>query len=170
MHPWVPVLVTVFLGLIGLGIQGAAMAFFLGKMRAEQTASAAASAANQAANRQLVDVFQAFTTKTVDAMLERLAEFDTMARDAAGARAALDQRLATVENAASGLAAVPLVLSEFKGEFNAHRQITERELAHVARNFDGVQRQLAELVRGGSGGVVPFDRQLASDARKGLPP
>ena len=40
MHPWVPVIVTIGLGLAGLGVQGLLLAFFLGRMKAHHRSSA----------------------------------------------------------------------------------------------------------------------------------
>lgn len=145
MHPWIPVVVTVALGLIGLAIQACLLAFFVGKMRE-----------HQAGQERLVNVFREFTEKAIDAMMGRMARFDEMAAESKADRATLNAKLALVERNTEGLQGLREQMATLNATFQAHRERVEVDLEKQVMAMEGVQRQLATLATKGPGAVVEW--------------
>lgn len=143
MHPWTPVIVTLVLGLVGLGIQGLLLAYFVGRMKE-----------NQLGQAQLVETFQAFTTKTIDALLTRMAAVDGMLSAAGADRAGIHQRLQGIERDTNGLQDDRQAFAAFRATTEAHQERTEAELSRILMALEGQQRQLANLALRAPGEVV----------------
>lgn len=143
MSPWIPTVVTVALGLIGLSIQGMLFAYFVGRMKEAQVGQA-----------NLVKTFQEFTEKTIDALLTRMSDLDAMAAESRGDRSALNARLTAVERNTDGLQSLRESFAGHKASFDAHRERTESGLAQVQRQLDGIHRQLANIATGKLGEVI----------------
>lgn len=143
MHPWIPVIVTIVLGLIGLGLQGLALAYFIGRMKE-----------NQAGQAALVEAFKAFTTKTLDALLLRMGAVDQVLSAAGADRAAIHQRLQGIERDTNGLQEDRQQFAAFRATSEAHQERTESELNRILQALEGQQRQLANLALRAPGDVV----------------
>lgn len=151
MHPWIPVVVTVALGLIGLAIQACLLAFFIGKMREQQ-----------AGQERLVNVFREFTEKAIDAMMTRLGRFDEIAAESQADRATLNAKLSVVERNTDGLQGLREAMAAHAATFGAHRERQEADMEKLNRAMEGVQRQLATLATKGPGAVVEW----AADSKR----
>lgn len=143
LQPWIPVLVTIVLGLVGLGIQGLALAYFIGRMKENQTGQAA-----------LVEAFKTFTTKTLDALLLRMGTVDSVLSAAGADRAAIHQRLQGIERDTEGLRDDREQFAAFRATTTAHQDRTEAELGRILQALEGQQRQLANLALRSPGDVV----------------
>lgn len=143
MQPWIPVIVTIVLGAIGLGVQGLLLAYFIGRMKE-----------NQAGQAQLVETFQAFTTKTIDALLIRMGAVDGVLSAAGADRAAIHQRLQSIEKDTNGLQADRQAFAAFQATTTAHQERTEAELGRILQALEGQQRQLANLALRAPGDIV----------------
>jgi hypothetical protein len=148
LPPWVPVFITVALGMIGLGIQACLLAYFLGKMKEHQAGSQA-----------LVDAFKEFTNLAIANLTQRLDGVDEFANVSRLDRGAMTARLQSVERNTEGLQGLREGMAGLTATFQAHRERTESDLAHVNRSLEGLQRQLANLVSGGSGRVVVMGKE-----------
>lgn len=143
ISPWVPVIVTVILGLAGLGIQALLLAYFIGKMKQQQTGQEA-----------LVKVFQDFTEKAISALTERLANLDKFATSSQADRAALNARLQAVERNTDGLQNLRETFSGHAAAFLAFKENAEAHQGKVDRELNGIHRQLANIAMGRVGEVV----------------
>lgn len=148
MHPWVPVIITVVLGVAGLTVQGLLLAYFLGRMKE-----------NQLGQEKLVKAFQDFTGATIAGLVERLEKFDEIASDSSTDRAKLNEKMSGVERSTEGL---PRFREEFAGfiaKSAAHQDRTESELERMGRSLEGLQRQISELAIHGPGQLVELTRK-----------
>lgn len=143
MQPWIPVIVTLVLGLFGLGIQGLLLAYFVGRMKE-----------NQSGQAQQVEAFKAFTTKTLDALLLRMGAVDSVLSAAGADRAAIHQRLQGIERDTNGLQEDRQRFAAFEATTTAHQTRTEDELHRILQALEGQQRQLANLALRSPGDVV----------------
>lgn len=148
MHPWIPVLVSIFVALFGIGGNLAVVAFFLGKLRAEQTGNAA-----------LVAAFQSFTKDTIAALVARMHTFDEFASESSHDRATLAGRLLAVEKNTEGLPKHREDFIEHRTECRAAEKRTEAELSRMSNAVESVQRQIANLaMRGAPSDVVELPK------------
>jgi hypothetical protein len=143
MAPWIPVLVTIVLGVTGLGLQALALAYFIGRMKE-----------NQAGQAALVEAFKAFTTKTLDALLLRMGAVDSVLSAAGADRAAIHQRLQGIERDTNGLQEDRQRFAAFEATTTAHQERTEAELGRILQALEGQQRQLANLALRAPGDVI----------------
>lgn len=148
MHPWVPVIITVALGVCGLGVQGLLLAYFLGRMKE-----------NQLGQEKLVTAFQDFTAQTLQGLMERLQKFDSLAADSQTDRTNINARLMGLERATDGLPKFREDFAGFAATSRAHQERTESELQRMARGMEGLQRQIAELAIHGPGQLVELPRK-----------
>lgn len=148
MHPWVPVLITVALGIAGLGVQGLLLAYFLGRMKENQQGQAA-----------LVAAFQEFTKQTISSLMDRLEKFDVIASESQADRASLNARIAGIDRSTDGLPRFREEFAGFVAKSSAHQERTESELARMNRGLEGMQRQIAELAIHGPGQLVEMPRK-----------
>lgn len=162
MPVWLPVVVTLVLGLFGLAVQAAMLAYFVGRMKE-----------GQESQKQLVAVFQSFTEKAIGGMLERLASFDEMALQSKGERVELQTRLAHLEHNTDGLREMPIVVAKLEATFAAHAQHSddrwaaatvqgEKRWEQATRAMEGVQRQLATMMQKGAG-IVDMAKAVRGD-------
>lgn len=147
MQAWIPVAVTVVLGLLGLGIQGLLLAYFIGRMKE-----------NQLGQAQLVETFQAFTTKTLDTLLSRMAGVDSVLSSAGADRASIHARLDNVERNTNGLQEDRQAFAAFRATSVAHQERTEAELARILQTQEGLQRQLANLALRQPGEIIELPK------------
>lgn len=143
MPEWVPVIITVALGLAGLGVQALLLAYFLGRMKAQQEGAEA-----------LIATFRDFTRQAIAQLTERLDAVDEFATKSREHRAQLDARLGGVERNTEGLQGVRESMAALTATFTAHRERNESDMAHVNRSLEGVQRQLGNMMTGGAGKVL----------------
>lgn len=134
MAPWVPVVVTLVLGVVGLGIQGLLLAYFLGRMKEHQSGQA-----------QLVDTFQQFTQQALAALTTRMAALDSIASESKSDRAAITARLGGIEQSTDGLPRFREEFAAFRATATSHQERMESEVGRILQAQDGIQRQLQTL-------------------------
>lgn len=149
MTPWLPVIVTVALGVIGLAIQGALLAYFIGRMKE-----------HQAGQEKLVGVFQSFTEAAITGLTSRLGVLDEIAAESKADRATLNAKMTQVERNTEGLGGLREALAAYRATFEATRDRQKDDLDRLNRGVESVQRQLAQIASRGGGGIVPMDRQV----------
>ena len=148
MHPWVPVIVTIGLGLAGLGVQGLLLAFFLGRMKAHQEGQA-----------QLINAFQTFTERAIDSLTERMRRADDLTADANADWAGLNARLKSLEQATDGLPRFREEFAAFEATSRGHHDRVESDLDRLNSGMDSLQRQVAQLAIHGPGRLVELSSQ-----------
>lgn len=151
MHPWVPVLVTIALGILGLTVQGFLLAYFLGRMKEHQAGQA-----------QLVATFRDFTEKALDALGERMGAMDKFAAESGAHRAELSSRMGALEAKTQGLPQLGERFAAFEAKSLAHQDRTESDLQRMSMALEGVQRQLAQLAIHGPGQLVQLQDKVKS--------
>jgi len=148
VHPWVPVIVTIGLGLAGLGVQGLLLAFFLGRMKAHQEGQA-----------QLINAFQTFTERAIDSLTERMRRADDLTADANADRASLNARLKSLEQSTDGLPRFREEFAAFEAGTRGHQERVESDLSRLNSGMDSLQRQVAQLAIHGPGRLVELGGQ-----------
>lgn len=143
MSPWIPLIVTIIIAIVGLAGQGVLVAFFLGKMRERQVGQ-----------ELLVDSFQKFTEQTVAALMTRLGQFDSMQTESVKDRAALNARLTNLETNTAGLGHLREEFITYRATQTEHGKRLESDLARVGQGVESLQRQMANLVSGRAGQVT----------------
>ncbi len=148
MHPWVPVLVTISLGALGLGVQGLLLAFFLGRMKAHQEGQTV-----------LVQTFQRFTEQAIVALTDRMAKVDSFTAESHASSATFAARLAAIEQATDGLPRFREEFAAFSATTKAHHERVEHDLGRLGSACDSLQRQVAQLAINGPGKLVEMASQ-----------
>ena len=148
MHPWIPVVVTIVLGGLGLTVQGLLLAFFLGRMKAHQEGQA-----------QLINAFQTFTERAIDSLTERMRRADDLTADANADRASLNARLKSLEQSTDGLPRFREEFAAFEAGTRGHQERVESDLARLNSGIDSLQRQVAQLAIHGPGRLVEIGGQ-----------
>lgn len=134
MQPWIPVVITIVLGVMGLGIQGLLLAYFLGRMKEHQAGQAA-----------LVAAFQKFTDQAIGSLTERMGAVDSFTSESRSDRAALNQRLGSIEERTEGLPKFREDFAAYRATSEAHQTRMESEVGRILQAQDGIQRQLQTL-------------------------
>ena len=143
MSPWIPVVVTIILGLLGLAVQGLLLAYFLGRMKEHQQGQAA-----------LVATFQRFTEGALDALTARMSAMDKFASESTSHRAELSARLGTVEASTDGMPRFREEFAEHRAEARAFMRRMESDMERVNMALEGLQRQTASLAVNGPGKLI----------------
>lgn len=151
MPPWLPVVVTIILGCIGLAIQAAVLAYFLGRMKQHQESQAT-----------LVATLQNFTAKAIDALTNRLGAVDSFTAESKADRSALSARLTALERNTDGLQKLKEDFAGFMGGARAHQERVESDISRLNNGVEGMQRQIGQLAIHGPGQLV----ELPGTARK----
>lgn len=151
MPPWLPVVVTILLGCIGLAIQAAVLAYFLGRMKQHQESQAT-----------LVATLQNFTAKAIDALTNRLGAVDSFTAESKADRSALSARLTALERNTDGLQKLKEDFAGFMGGARAHQERVESDISRLNNGIEGMQRQIGQLAIHGPGQLV----ELPGTARK----
>lgn len=134
MQPWIPVVITLCLGVAGLGIQGLLLAYFLGRMKE-----------HQAGQSQLVETFQQFTQQALAALTTRMSALDGIASESKSDRAAITARLGSIEQSTEGVPRFREDFAAFRATAIAHQERMESEVGRILQAQDGIQRQLQTL-------------------------
>lgn len=143
MAPWIPVVVTLVLGLVGLGIQGLLLAYFVGRMKEQQTGQAA-----------LVAAFQKFTEQAITALTARMGAVDAFTAESKSDRTNLATRLGALERLVEGLPQFREDFAAFRATSESHQGRVEAELGRILQAQEGQQRQLANLALRSPGDVI----------------
>ena len=143
MPPWLPVVVTIILGCIGLAIQAAVLAYFLGRMKQHQESQAT-----------LVATLQNFTAKAIDALTNRLGAVDSFTAESKADRSALSARLTALERNTDGLQKLKEDFAGFMGGARAHQERVESDISRLNNGVEGMQRQIGQLAIHGPGQLV----------------
>ena len=151
MPPWLPVVVTILLGCIGLAIQAAVLAYFLGRMKQHQESQAT-----------LVATLQNFTAKAIDALTNRLGAVDSFTAESKADRSALSARLTALERNTDGLQKLKEDFAGFMGGARAHQERVESDISRLNNGVEGMQRQIGQLAIHGPGQLV----ELPGNSRK----
>lgn len=151
MPPWLPVVVTIILGCIGLAIQAAVLAYFLGRMKQHQESQAT-----------LVATLQNFTAKAIDALTNRLGAVDSFTAESKADRSALSARLTALERNTDGLQKLKEDFAGFMGGARAHQERVESDISRLNNGVEGMQRQIGQLAIHGPGQLV----ELPGTSRK----
>lgn len=151
MPPWLPVVVTILLGCIGLAIQAAVLAYFLGRMKQHQESQAT-----------LVATLQNFTAKAIDALTNRLGAVDSFTAESKADRSALSARLTALERNTDGLQKLKEDFAGFMGGARAHQERVESDISRLNNGVEGMQRQIGQLAIHGPGQLV----ELPGTSRK----
>ena len=151
MPPWLPVVVTIILGCIGLAIQAALLAYFLGRMKQHQESQAT-----------LVATLQNFTAKAIDALTNRLGSVDSFTAESKADRSALSARLTALERNTDGLQKLKEDFAGFMGGARAHQDRVESDISRLNNGVEGMQRQIGQLAIHGPGQLV----ELPGTSRK----
>lgn len=136
MSPWIPVLVSIFVFVFGLAVQGVGAAYFLGRMKEGQNN----------------------TTKLVDALLSRMASFDSLMLAEAQSRGDVSARLIALERNTAGMAVMRDEVIKLGAEFAAHAKVTQDAGERVRGDISNVTRQLAAIMNGSAGSVIEIHR------------
>lgn len=143
MPPWLPVVVTIILGCVGLAIQASVLAYFLGRMKQHQESQAT-----------LVETLQKFTSQAIDALTGRLGAVDSFTAESKADRSALAARLTALERNTDGLQKLKEDFAGFAAGSKAHQERVEADVARLNSGVEGVQRQIASLAIHGPGQLV----------------
>jgi len=143
VQPWIPVFVTIGLGVIGLAIQGALLAFFIGRMKENQLGQAA-----------LVAAFQAFTAQTITGLMERMKTVDEVGAATIADRAAINARLMGLERQTEGMPQLREDFAAHRAKAEAHQDRVEAELGRILTAQESAQRQLQTLALRQPGKIV----------------
>lgn len=143
MPPWLPVVVTILLGCVGLAIQAAVLAYFLGRMKQHQESQAT-----------LVETLQNFTAKAIDALTNRLGAVDSFTAESKADRSALSARLTALERNTDGLQKLKEDFAGFMGGARAHQERVESDISRLNNGVEGMQRQIGQLAIHGPGQLV----------------
>lgn len=149
MHPWIPVLVTISLGVIGLGIQGLLLAYLLGRMKEHQAGQSA-----------LVATFQRFTEGAIDVLTKRMGSMDSFASETNASRAEVGARLAGLEQATEGMPRFREDFAEHRAEARAHMKRVENDIGRVNMALEGLQRQVGSLATHGPGRLMELPAEI----------
>lgn len=151
MPPWLPVVVTILLGCVGLAIQAAVLAYFLGRMKQHQESQSV-----------LVATLQNFTAKAIDALTNRLGAVDSFTAESKADRSALSARLTALERNTDGLQKLKEDFAGFMGGARAHQERVESDISRLNNGVEGMQRQIGQLAIHGPGQLV----ELPGTSRK----
>lgn len=165
LSPWVPVIISGLLGIVGLGAQAVLVAFFLGKLRSQQdgqrdlfnayTASQKTLSETQtAATGALLAAFTSQFQMAIQGFQTRLADFETWNDKHRVSAAEIDVRLGAVERnteqsraGAENLIRLQTMFDAFVGTWSKADERTQRDL-------QSLQRQMANVAAHGGGVLV----------------
>lgn len=136
MPSWVPVIV-------GLVLQALMLAYFLGRMKAQQEGQ-----------RELVETFKKFAGDAIDRLTARADAADLATTEAIRERASLSSRMRSVEQSTDGLPKFREEFAGFSGSTTQRLSHIESEMKRLAIASEGIQRQVANLALHGPGQVV----------------
>lgn len=136
MSPWIPVLVTSALGLLGLVLQALMFAFYSGKQAA----------------------FAATQKTMVDRLLAKMDANDADAIELAEERGGLIARLQHVERHTSKIDDINAGLINLAASVKASAERGERAHDQVRQDISSLQRQIQALMTGAGGAVVEIRR------------
>lgn len=143
MSPWIPVVVTIVLGVLGLAVQSVLLAFFLGRMKEHQSSQ-----------NTLVATFQKFTESALTALTARMGAVDAFTVESRTDRASLQARMVSLERLVDGLPRFREEFASHRATSESHQSRVEAELARILQAQEGQQRQLANLALRAPGEVI----------------
>lgn len=128
---------------VALSVQVAAIAFFLGKMKAYQESNAA-----------LVNQIQSFADERLRNLATRVDSVDAFTREAAKSFTGFDARLSELSTNTRDLPAFRERFAAFEAKTMAHQERQESEGQRVHASIESLQRQVAALAVHGGGHLV----------------
>lgn len=182
LSPWVPVIISALLGIVGLGAQAVLVAFFLGKLRSQQDGQRDLFNAYQQSQKTLTEtqtaatgaLLQAFTqqfTAAIAGFQTRLGDFESWNDKHRVNAAEIDVRLGAVErnteNSRQGAENLIRLQTRFDSFVEAWGKADER----TQRDLTSLQRQMANVATNGGGQLVELPTaQPVARARRAPPP
>lgn len=143
VSPWLPVILSGLVLLIGIGVQLAAFAYFTGRMKGGQDA----------------------TNALVSGLISRMDSFDRGALSRAEEKGDLSARLDHVEKNTNAVAGMAKDLTRLDERFAGfERRASDRDEIYRT-HFDSIQRQIAALATGSAGTVVELPARPPARAR-----
>lgn len=143
MPPWVNVMISIVVVLLGVGGNLAVVSFFLGKMRGQLDGQ-----------RQLMEAHQAFTKQIVDSLLSRMADADQFFTQSHSGQAELRARMEHVERNTNGLQSLREEVARIGARFQAHHEQSQEETRRINMGVESLQRQMGNLVARGINGII----------------
>lgn len=140
MQTWV--IQAVSMG-VALSVQVAAIAFFLGKMKAYQESNAA-----------LVDQIQKFADERLRGLTARVDSVDIFTREAAKSFTGVEARMSELSTNTRDLPAFRERFAAFEAKTLAHQDRQEGESQRIHSSIESLQRQVASLAVHGGGHLV----------------
>lgn len=140
MHPW---MIQVLATLLAFGAQVAAIAFFLGKMKAYQES-----------NAKLVDQIQRFADERLQNLTTRVDTVDSFTREAAKTFSAFDARLSELSTNTRDLPNFRERFVAFEAASLAHQKRQDADSMRTHTSIESLQRQVASLATYGPGRIV----------------
>lgn len=128
---------------VTLSVQVAAIAFFLGKMKAYQEG-----------NAKLVSVIQGFADERLRSMGERVGHLDNFTREAAQTFSSFDARLSELQSNTRDLPAFRERFAAFEAKSIAHDERMDMETQRTHTAIESLQRQVGSLAIHGGGRLV----------------
>lgn len=129
--------------LLALSVQVAAIAFFLGKMKAYQESNAA-----------LVTQIQNFADERLKGVSARVDAVDAFTREAAKTFSGFDARLSELSTNTRGLPAFRERFVAFEATSTSHMGRQDADSVRIHSSIESLQRQVASLAIHGGGQLV----------------
>lgn len=165
MSPWVPVVVSAVVVLVGFATNAALIAFFLGKMKATADGQSALFAAYQESQKVLLETFRQAVADAVRRLEERLDEYDAHAIGSAKDRANFAIRLQQVEENTHGLRDHDIRFAKLEERTGLEHAAAKTSIERLDRRLENLAAQVANLARGGANSVYRTDDPPAVSPR-----
>jgi len=156
VSPWIPVIVTVTIFLVGLAAQGMMFAFFMGKMKTQVDSLKTQSERDAAAQDKLMELHRTTLQTIIDSLLRRMEDSDQFFTRARGEYEALKAKVEHIDRNTAGLQDLREELARLGARFDAHHEGQNQDMAAIKRDITSIQRQLATLAVSGPGKVVEW--------------
>ena len=175
LSPWVPVIISGLLGIIGLGAQAVLVAFFLGKLRSQQDGQRDLFNAYTASQKTLSETQAAATAALLAAFTEqfrmaiqgfqtRLGDFETWNDKHRVNAAEIDVRLGAVERNTENSRQGAENLIRLQTMFDAFVATWTKADERTQRDLQSLQRQMANVAAHGGGVLVELPTQAPAQA------
>lgn len=145
--PWLPVVISIVVLLVGVAVQLAAFAYFTGRMKGGQDA----------------------TNALVAGLISRMDTFDKSSINRAEEKGDLSARLEHLERNTSALVGMGNDLARLDERFvGFERRANDRD-EHYRISLDSIQRQIGALATGAAGRVVELPARPSRGSRRADP-
>jgi chromosome segregation ATPase len=138
-------------------VQGALIAFFLGKMRESQVGAKALFDSYQGFQATLIEQFRLHQEQSLATLGRRMDDFEEFGSGSATDRARLNVRLEQVERNTAGVQALGMDMAGQRERAKAEHEHQNRELESIKRELKNIHAQIRNLATGtaNSSRVIP---------------